>query len=218
MQAIVIGATGLVGESLVRQLSEDVQFTVIQLFVRRPVEKPLPKCIVHVVDFTAPESWKELVKGDVLFSCLGTTLKKAGSKQAQFSIDYSFQYSFARMASLNKVDTYVLVSAVGASERSLFFYSKMKGELERDIKKLGFSKIRIMQPGILEGDRKENRPIEKIAIPMMQVLSKIPGLHQYKPIHCTIVAKAMINSVSDSDKPLKTYKLNEVFRLAAGGS
>jgi uncharacterized protein YbjT (DUF2867 family) len=213
MQAIIIGATGLVGENLVSQLSADDRFTSILLFVRRPPEKVSPKCTIHIIDFAKPDTWQHLVTGDVLFSCLGTTLKKAGSKAAQYAVDFTFQYRFAQIASQNRVSACVLVSATGASDKSLVFYSKIKGELEREIKKLPFSKIRIMQPGILDGDRKENRPAERIAIAAMRIIAKIPGLRNNRPIHCSIVAKAMIHSFFLKDPGIVTIPTGKMFEL-----
>jgi uncharacterized protein YbjT (DUF2867 family) len=213
MQAIVIGATGLVGGELVRQLLDDTRFTSILVFVRRPLESTLPGCTVHVIDFNKPDAWKQNVKGDVLFSCMGTTLKTAGSKTAQYTVDFTYQYRFAQIASENKVETYVLVSSAGASDKSLVFYSKMKGELECAIKKLPFAKIRIMQPGILDGDRKEHRPAEKMAISVMRLISRLPGLGKNKPIHCSIVAKAMINSVFLAEQGSVTVPPGKMFDL-----
>src|SRR5690606_10772270 len=88
------------------------------------------KLHVHVIDFDKPEQWERLVDGDVLFSCLGTTLKAAGSKEAQWNVDYGYQYAFAKAARNNGVNSYVLVSASNASPSSPFFYAKMKGKLE----------------------------------------------------------------------------------------
>ena len=195
MQAIVIGATGLVGASLVSELSRDSRFSKVKLFARRPVSEIHPKCEVHVINFNEPHEWQHEVKGDVLFSCLGTTLKNAGGKEAQYKVDFTYQYNFALSAFHNEVPAFVLISSAGASTTSPVFYSKMKGELEAEILKLSFKKIRILRPGILAGNRKEKRPAEKIAIQIMKFISRLPGLNSYKPIDSTIVAKAMINSL-----------------------
>ena len=138
MVALVIGATGLVGSELIDQLLNNEQFTRVKVFGRRPTGKSHPKLEEHVINFDQPEQWKGLVRGDILFSALGTTLKKAGSKGAQFKIDYKYQYYFARAAAENGVSNYVLVSAAGSSPTSRIFYSRMKGILEKDIKKLAF--------------------------------------------------------------------------------
>ncbi len=131
MKALVIGATGATGKDLVKQLLNDKDFEEVNIFVRKPLNFQNDKLKVHVIDFDKPEEWKNSVKGDVAFSCLGTTLKDAGSKEAQKKVDFNYQYEFAKAAKENNVDDYVLVSAYGANPKSKIFYSKMKGELEK---------------------------------------------------------------------------------------
>jgi uncharacterized protein YbjT (DUF2867 family) len=215
MTAIVIGATGLVGSELTRLLSTNERFDRIKVFVRRPPEVKLPKVEEYVINFDHPEQWKGLVNGDVLFSALGTTLKQAGSKGAQFKVDYKYQYNFAKAASENGVPNYILISAAGASTSSRIFYSRIKGNLEKDAKKLLFQYITILKPGLLTGNRKEKRTGEQIGFRLLNVLHHIPGLKLLKPIHAKTVAQAMINSVDYHPKPLNEYSLLEVFKLAA---
>ena len=138
MKALVIGATGATGKDLVNKLLEDKDFEEVHAFVRRPMNIENDKLKSHVVDFENPEEWQNLVKGDVAFSCLGTTLKDAGSKDAQRKVDYDYQYNFAKTAKENNVEDYVLVSAYGANPKSKIFYSRMKGELEQAVKDLHF--------------------------------------------------------------------------------
>ena len=115
MKALVIGATGAVGKDLVQQLIEDSSVERIDIFVRREVKIPSAKVVAHVVDFDHPETWADLLQGDVLFSCMGTTIKAAGSQEAQWRVDYTYQYEAAKAAKTNGVPTYVLVSAIGAN-------------------------------------------------------------------------------------------------------
>jgi uncharacterized protein YbjT (DUF2867 family) len=141
MVAIVIGSTGLVGSELTNQLISSDQFQKIKVFTRRPLENKHPKIEEYVINFDLPKQWQKLVTGDVLFSSLGTTLKKAGSKGAQFKIDYNYQYYFARAAAENNVPSYVLVSAAYASPASKIFYSRMKGILEKTSKNFLFNTL-----------------------------------------------------------------------------
>ena len=103
MVALVIGATGMVGSQLIQQLLADDRFEKIRVFSRRSLAITHPKLEEHLIDFNFPEQWRGLVRGNVLFSALGTTLSKAGSKGAQFKIDYKYQYQFAKAASENGV-------------------------------------------------------------------------------------------------------------------
>lgn len=214
MTALVIGATGLVGTELVAQLLLNDQFKEVKIFSRRTANNNHPKLKEYLIDFNDVRQWRNLVQGDVLFSALGTTLKQAGSKGAQFKIDYTYQYQFAKAAFENGVKQYVLVSAAYASPRSKIFYSKMKGILEKDVQKLLFDQITILRPGMLTGNRKEKRFGEKLGTPILNMLQHIPGLKSLKPIPASTVARAMVNAVNYHPKRVNEYTLSEVFKLA----
>jgi uncharacterized protein YbjT (DUF2867 family) len=155
-----------------------------------------------------------LLTGDVLFSALGTTIKKAGSKEAQYKIDFTYQYEVARAASENGVRHYVLVSSAGASPQSGLFYSRMKGELEEAVKRFSFSHIHILQPGILKGNRDEFRLGERIGVGLLSVAGVIPGLQKYRPVPAQTVAQAMINASFREAERIETWTLENVFSLA----
>ena len=199
---------------LVQLLLKDNRFSTVKILARRTTGIDHPKLQEHVIDFDQPHRWRHLVTGDVLFSCLGTTLKTAGSKEAQYKIDHTYQFNVAQAAAENHVPVYVLVSAALANEHSKLFYTRMKGELECDIKQLPFKNIHIMQPGMLTGNRKENRPFEKIATPFLQLLNKFGIAKKQKPIHAAIVAQAMINVSFKKENKVNTYSLLEVFDQA----
>jgi uncharacterized protein YbjT (DUF2867 family) len=214
--AIVIGATGLVGSSLVQQLLENGQFSRVITFVRRKSGGGHPRLEEHEIDFDDEQSWADLVRGDVLFSALGTTLKTAGSKDAQFKVDYHYQYNFAKAAAANGVPVYVLVSSAMANPDAKLFYTRMKGQLEMAISVLPFQSIQILRPGILTGNRRENRAGEKIGTAFIRALNAIGLFKRQKPIPASTVAKAMIN-VSFVPEGTRRYELLEVF-TAAGES
>jgi uncharacterized protein YbjT (DUF2867 family) len=193
MKALLIGATGATGKDLLQLLLQDNSFTQVEIFVRRQPEVSHSKLNTHVVNFDKPEQWTNLVKGDVLFSCLGTTLKAAGSKDAQWKIDYDYQYEFAKAARENGVSHYVLVSSNGANSRSLFFYTRMKGKLEEAVKALGFLRTTIFNPPILE--RKDtDRKGEKIAIKAIHFFNRMGILLSQSPLPTKMLAQAMVNS------------------------
>lgn len=213
--AIVIGATGLVGGQLLLQLLKDKRFEKVVVLARKSTHITHEKLEEHVVDFDASDSWKKLITGDVLYSAMGTTLRAAGSKEAQYKVDYTYQYQVAKIAAANNVKEYVLVSAAGSSPDSKIFYSKMKGELERDIKKLPFETIHIIRPGMLAGHRREARTGENIGVSVMNFIAMIPGLSKLKPIQGKEVAQAMINATFRQVHGIHTYTMGEVFKLAA---
>jgi uncharacterized protein YbjT (DUF2867 family) len=212
--ALVIGATGLVGTQLVQQLLADVRFNKVIVFGRRTLGIADTKLEEHLIDFDKTEDWHHLVKGDVFFSTLGTTLKQAGGQNEQYKVDYHYQYKFAEAAAQNGIPAYVLVSSSGAKPDSLIFYSRMKGALEEAVKKLDFKSISIIQPGLLHGDRKEERFGEEAAYKVMHFLDKVGIAGKYKPYEDRVVAQAMINAGIAAEPGVHTYTLNQVFALA----
>lgn len=213
MKALVIGATGATGKDLVNQLLNDKDFEEVDIFVRKPVDIQNDRLNVHVVNFEKPEEWKGMVKGDVAFSCLGTTLKDAGSKEAQRKVDFDYQYEFAKAARENDVEDYILVSAYGASPDSRIFYSKMKGELEEAVKQLHFNKITIFKPGMLE--RKDSaRTGEVLGSRIIKFANKLGLLESQTPLPTNILAKAMINSSKIKSNGYSSIKLGNIFCFA----
>lgn len=214
MKAILIGATGLIGKALLKQLLEDDFFTEVKVLTRRATGVSHVKLIESVVDFDQIKNSANELKGDVLFSTLGTTLKTAGSKERQYEIDYGMQYNSAKIARENGVQNLVLLSSVGANSKSSVFYSRIKGELDEAVKELGFESVAIIRPSMLAGDRKEFRLSEKIFTPLMYAFSWVPGIRKYRPIKDVTVAGAMIRALKKNDKAYRIYELEEVFDLA----
>lgn len=190
MKALVIGATGAVGKVLVRQLLCDDYFSEVVIFVRKEWDIQHPKLITHIVDFEKMPEWAYLIGGDVAFSCLGTTLKQAGSKQNQWHIDYDYVIQFARYAKDNNVKNFVLLSAKAASSNSIFFYSKMKGRLERAILNVGFDNTIILRPGLLLRPG-TNRIGERIAAKILSFFNSMKLFMSNKPIEVVKVANRM---------------------------
>ena len=213
MHALLIGATGASGRDLLDLLLNDDDFHQVDVFVRRDVDVVHEKLKIHVIDFDQPERWKHLVKGDVLFSCLGTTLKAAGSKEAQWKIDYEYQFEFAKAAKENGVDNYVLVSAGLASPDSLFFYSRMKGQLEKAVKALGFAKLSIFNPPVLVR-KNSDRTGEVIALKATQFLNKLGLFQSQKPLPTEVLAKALINSAKLKGPGVHTYQGDAIWKAA----
>lgn len=213
MKALIIGATGATGKDLVQKLSQDKDFEEIHAFVRKPVTSISEKVKFHVVNFEKPEEWKDLVQGDVAFSCLGTTLKDAGSKEAQRKVDFDYQLQFAKTAKENGVEDFVLVSAYGANPNSKIFYSRMKGELEEEVKKLHFNKITIFQPGML--DRKNtDRTGEVLGARIIKFANKFGVLESQKPLPTDILAQALVNSSKIKSNGYSKIKLGSIFSFA----
>ena len=213
MKALVIGATGATGKDLVNQLCQDSDFDEIDIFVRRGSDFHNEKVKAHLVDFDHPEEWKHLVKGDVAFSCLGTTLKSAGSKENQKVIDYDYQFNFAKAAKENNVQDYILVSAYGASPDSKIFYSRIKGELEEAVKNLKFEKTTIFKPGMLER-KNTDRNGEVFGLKIIKFLNKFGLFKSQQPLPTEVLAKAMIVASKIKSNSFSEVKLHSIFSFA----
>lgn len=213
--AIVIGATGLVGSQVVNQLVQAKHvgkvITLTRRALRQSEQNDSPKVENHVVDFDRLVDTASLFKGDMLFSCLGTTLKQAGSIQAQRVVDLDYQYQAAKLAVEQGVDHLLLVSSSGADSKSLSPYLKMKGELEDKIQALAFSHISIFQPSLLLGNRQSTRAAEDIASKVLPMICKLPGLQRYRPIYGAEVAEKMVVESVQPKLALQKFRLDEVF-------
>ena len=199
MKALIIGATGATGSDLLELLLADSKTESVEIFVRRSPEIKHDKLTVHLIDFDKPEQWSHRVKGDILFSCLGTTLKDAGSKAAQWKVDHDYQYLFAKAAKENGVGSCVLVSSVNASAKSPIFYARMKGELEEDVRRLGFPRLIIFRPPSLIR-RESDRTMERVGVRVLRFLNRLGLLRSMQPMPTDLLAEAMLHAAGSSGK------------------
>lgn len=187
--ALLLGATGLVGSHLLEQLLNDARYETVVALTRRSLEQTHPKLRQEIIDFDQPDPAK--IKGDDLFSALGTTLRKAGSKEAQYRIDCTYPYEIGRIARENGVQHYLLVSSIGADAQSSNFYLRTKGDLEEKLKALNFRTFVSARPSFLLGERSEFRLGEKIGIVLARTFAfLIPK--KYRGIQAAKVAAALI--------------------------
>lgn len=193
-KAIIIGATGAVGRDLLEKLLANPEYERVDVLVRRDIQLTHSKLHVHVINFDKPETWSDLIHGDgetVLFSCLGTTLKQAGGQQAQWRVDHDYQLEMARIAAAKGVPEFVLVSSIGANERSANFYLRMKGTLETEVKALAFKHITILQPPSLIR-KNSDRWAEKMSVSILQALNRCGIMKSMTPMPTETVADCMI--------------------------
>ncbi|MFA3790856.1 NAD(P)H-binding protein [Aliiglaciecola sp. SL4] len=208
---IVLGATGLVGKNLVNRLVLDKDVKKVIAVTRRPIEYQSNKVTNQVVNFDELDKYADIFAGDVLFSCLGTTAKQAGSVQKQRKVDVEYQYQAAKIAADNGVNHYILVSSSGANAKSVSAYLKMKGELEDAVALLPFARISILQPSLLIGERDNFRLGETLASCLLPALCKLPFFKRYRPITGDEVAKKMISISHSATTAKQVYRLDELF-------
>jgi uncharacterized protein YbjT (DUF2867 family) len=208
--ALLIGATGLVGSEILALSLADERIEKIKVFSRRSTGIKNSKLEEFIVDFENMNDWKEEIKGDVLFSALGTTIKQVGSREAQRVVDYNYQLKFAQEAYANGVKNIALISATGADPDSSFAYNKMKGDLERDILKLNFTKITILRPGLLHGPRPQKRLLEEVSGKLLGFLPEIYGLEGLKPVSGKTVAQVCFERALNESNGVKILSAKEI--------
>jgi len=205
--ALLFGASGLVGGYCLQFLLASPVYKKVKIFVRKELDFDNEKLEQHVIDFDNIEDYKDLIKGDDVFCCLGTTIKKAGDKEAFRKIDYTYSFQIAKISKEQRANQLLLVSSVGADEDSIFFYSRIKGELENAIKKMNFWATHIFQPSVLLGKRNENRWGEQLAGRLAKGFDFLTGglLTKYSPVEAELVAKAMVIAAQGFDNGLQIY-------------
>lgn len=200
MTAIVLGASGLVGNELVHQLITDQQFEKVHLLSRKELNYNSLKIENHLVDFDSINSFPFDDQIDTLFIAFGTTMAIAGSKERQFYIDVEIPSKIMSLAKAVGVKNCVLISSMGVSEKSMIFYSRMKAQLDERAKQMDFDKLVILKPSMLDGDRKEKRSGEKFGIFILNLIGKTGLIENYRPIRIEKVAKCMRSVVFDLPK------------------
>ncbi|REG91609.1 NAD(P)H-binding protein [Flavobacterium aquicola] len=212
MKALVIGATGATGKDLVNILLQDSDYKEVVLFVRRYSGMKHSQLTEVLTDFDKLEEVSELINGDVLFSCLGTTLKVAGSKENQRHIDYEIPLKFAEIAKTNGISKAVLLSAYGASSTSKVFYSKIKGELEDKIASLAFDSYIVFRPGLLL--RKDtNRMGERLSASVLKFLNSLGIVRKFKPIPTSVLAEKLAKAPKILQSGKQIIELDDIFRF-----
>ena len=208
--AIVIGATGLVGANLVNKLNDAKVYDKVILLVRRKTELNHLKLEEKIVDFDTIDS--ELIKADDIFCAIGTTLKKAGSKENQYKIDCEYPAKIAQMGKLNGVKQFILVSSVGADKNSSNFYLRTKGELEERIAALNYDAFIVMRPSFIIGERKEFRLGEIIGIFLASLFRPlmIGKLKKYRGVHAIVIAKKMVKLANDNLKGMVVVESGKI--------
>ena len=214
--ALIAGATGLVGKKLLHKLLQNDNYHKVISLVRRDMPSNHPKLEQVLVDFDKLEEVAPELKADDYFCCLGTTMKKAGSKENFAKVDYLYPVNLATIAEKNNSKKYLLISAMGADTQSFIFYNKVKGEVEEDISKKNIESIYIFRPSLLLGNREEERLGEKIATHIYKPLSFLlkGPLEKLKPIHAKEVASGMVNMAQKDLKGVHIFKSEEIKSFA----
>jgi uncharacterized protein YbjT (DUF2867 family) len=217
--AIILGATGYTGGILLEKLIADASYEKIKLFSRSAVTNTSSKIEEYLIDVLKLEDYKSIFTADEVFCCIGTTASKTKNKEVYKSIDYGIPVTAAKLAKENKISTFVVMSSMGAAVSSTVFYSRTKGEMERDVVKKNIKNTVILRPSLIGGRRPEFRVGEKMGIGVMSIIGPIliGGLKKYRIIHPERIAACMKivannpqgRKILSSDKILTIAKLKE---------
>lgn len=211
----IAGASGLVGSRLLSRLLDDASTELVVSLGRRPLERTHPKLREHQVEFAALATGS-LPPPDVAFCALGTTIRKAGSQPAFRAVDHDAVLAFAQAALAAGARTFLVVTALGSDPNSSVFYNRVKGEVEADLKKLGFASLAIAQPSLLLGERAEPRPTERAAIVASRFLAPVLKPFVWRPIEADTVARALVAIARAPQPGTRVYPSAELQTLGAG--
>jgi len=192
--AIIIGATGLTGNILLNKLVGDNRYRNIKIFTRKPLRLENPKVTEILCDLMDVDSYKDNFYGDEVFCCIGTTTKKTPDKELYKKIDYGIPVGAAKLCKANNIETFLVMSSLGADAKSKVFYSRTKGEMEMAVLQKKIKNTYILRPSMIGGNRNESRSVEKVGSVIMKVLNPlfVGSLKKYRIIDAKIIANAMI--------------------------
>jgi len=214
--ALIAGATGLIGTSLLHQVLADDLYEKVIVIARKPIDLKHVKLIQHQIDFDTIESFNPGFQVDDVYCALGTTIKTAGSQEVFYKVDCTYVVNLGKWCATHGAKRYMVVSAMGANAKSGIYYNRVKGEMESAVSQLAISQKFIFRPSLLMGNRAEKRAGEKIAQIVMGALGFlfVGPLLSYKGIHADVVAKAMIMVARTQPEEFKIFESGEMQRYS----
>jgi uncharacterized protein YbjT (DUF2867 family) len=194
--ALLLGASGLTGGHLLNLLLESEDYHTVYIYSRRTLGIQNPKLKEYIIDF---ESYEGTVEADIVFCCLGTTIKVAKTKEAFIKVDQTYPVKFAQLQFNAGSKRFLVISAMGAAADSLFFYSRVKAEMEKLLGNIGYPKLLIFRPALITGDRKEHRAGEKFAAFINEILNYVlvGPLRKYQSVSAKTIANCMLAYASN---------------------
>ncbi len=216
-KAVIIGASGLIGRSLVDYLLVSKDYTEVTSLARKKLPVHSSKLKQIIIDFDKLEDYADEINGRAIFCCIGSTRRETPDLEDYYKIDHDYPVKMAEIGIKNGVKQYHLVSSIGADAGSSNFYLKMKGETENDIKAFPFKSAHIYQPSVLVGPRTDSTKVERLIIKLMVVFNVFlwGGLKKYRSIEAKVVARAMYKrSLKKNMEGVFVYPSDEIKKLA----
>jgi uncharacterized protein YbjT (DUF2867 family) len=215
--ALVIGATGLVGSHCLQLLLADDSYNEVRVLARKPALLEHPKLRWSVVDMGRLSDQASLFAVDEVYCCLGTTIKKAGSRQEFRKVDYEYPLDAARAALMAGVRRFLIVTSLGADPDSRVYYSRVKGDVEQALVSIRLPSLNIFRPSFLVGARKEVRVGEKIAGALFRLIGEVlvGPLRKYRPIDARVVAQAMVRAAARASSGVHVFESDHIQMLGS---
>jgi uncharacterized protein YbjT (DUF2867 family) len=213
--ALIVGSSGLVGQACLTQLLADNHYSRIIAITREPLELANSKLQNVVIKFDELYQYGGSFAVNDVFCCLGTTMKKAGSKTRFMKVDYEYVMNVAKLSEENGAETFNVVSAVGADVKSGIFYNHVKGKVEQDLAQNKIHSINIFRPSLLLGKRSEFRLGERIGIILGKITAPfyVGAATKYKPVQVSMVAAAMIEAALQKKEGIHVYEYPQMLSL-----
>lgn len=210
--ALLAGASGLIGGQVLRLLLADGDYGLVTVLTRRPLSAGHPKLVQQVVDFDHLAELAPFPRAHDVFCCLGTTIRKAGSRDAFYKVDFTYVHELARLSATHGANQFLLVSSLGADPGSRVFYSKVKGKVEQAVRALPLHGLHIFRPSLLLGERSEFRPGERAAAILSRAVSWafVGPLAKYRPIEAEAVARAMVRVAKEGREGVHRYESDAI--------
>jgi uncharacterized protein YbjT (DUF2867 family) len=213
--ALLLGATGLVGGTVLDLLLNDPAYGRVVVLGRRPVDRPHPRLEQHVADLGRLDEHAGRFAVDDVFCCLGTTIRAAGSQEAFRRVDHDYVVDSARVAAAAGARRYLLVTAAGADSRSRFFYNRVKGDAEAGVRAQPFDGVVILRPSLILGPRAERRTAEALAQRVAPALNAvmIGPLRRYRAIEAGVIARAMVRLARERPRGVRIVENDEIQQI-----
>lgn len=214
--AIILGATGLTGSILLEKLLADDRYGKIRVFTRRSVKQKHEKIEEYLVDLFELEKLADLFRADEVFCCVGSTQKKTPDEDVYRMVDFGIPATAAKLSKRNNIETFQVISSMGANENSRFFYNRTKGEMEGAVMDQGIRNTYILRPSLIGGQREESRPFEYAWKKIMKLGDNLllGKLKKYRSIHPEAIVNAMIYLANNS-YPSGRIESDEIKNLAS---
>ncbi len=215
-KAVIAGASGLVGSTLLNQLLNHFDYHEVLVLTRKKLSVQHKKLTQLVVDFNRLDEYADDINGHAIFCCLGTTRSKTPDLKIYRKIDHDYPVHLAKIGAKNSMQQFHFISSLGANPQSFSFYTKLKGETEDALKNISIRCLYIYQPSLLTGSRQEKRIGERFATVLMNVIDPIlfGKLEKYKSISAEVVAGAMVNQSLKNNSGIFTYPSDQIKKLA----